>query len=160
MIGYPGWYAGGCPDVERVMRDLFGSLLTGVEVVSWLPPDYPSHLATGNAYLRVFRLGGRVNVDTRAWVDEARVQFAALSNSRDDSWALTEFVRQTLYAFRDGGHVVGSDSTTFIAVPGEIVGPQLIPEQLRDERLVPVTFEIYVDRPKGLPNYRQALNLG
>lgn len=160
MIGYPVWYEGGCPDVEKVMRTLFAPLLSGVEVVSWLPPDYPSHLGSGGAYLRVFRLGGRLNIDNRAWIDEARVQFAALSNSRDDSWQLMEFVRQVLYAYREGGHVTGSSSTTFIAVPGELVGPQLIPEQLRDERLVPVTFEIYVNRPKGLPNYRQALELG
>lgn len=159
MIGYPAWYEGGCPDVEAVMRDLFLGLLTGVEVVSWMPPDYASKLATGVSYLRVFRLGGRINVDSRAWVDETRIQFAALSASRDDSWHLIEFVRQVLYMFRDGGHVVGQSTTTFIAVPGEVVGPQLFPEQMRDERLVPVTFEVHTDRPKGLPNYRQELGL-
>lgn len=159
MIGYPAWYQGGCPDVERVIRDLFSGLLTGVDVVSWVPPDYASTLAAGGAFLRVFRLGGRINVDSRAWVDETRVQFAALSSSRDDSWQLIEFVRQVLYAFRDGGTVVGPSSTTFIVVPGEVVGPQLIPEQMRDERLVPVTFDVHTDRPKGLPNYRQGLAL-
>ena len=44
-------------------------------------------------------------------------------------------------------------------VPGEIVGPQLVPEQFRDERLVPVTFEVHADRRKGLPDYRTALGL-
>lgn len=159
MIGYPDWYEGGCPDVEAVMRDLFMDLLTGVEVVSWVPPDYASQLASGIAYLRIFRLGGRINVDSKSWVDETRVQFAALSASRDDSWHLIEFVRQILYAFRFGGAVIGSASTAFIVVDGEVVGPQLIPEQMRDERLVPVTFEVHVDRPKGLPNYRQELSL-
>lgn len=141
------------------MRDLFMDLLTGVEVVSWVPPDYASQLASGIAYLRIFRLGGRINVDSKSWVDETRVQFAALSASRDDSWHLIEFVRQILYAFRFGGAVIGSASTAFIVVDGEVVGPQLIPEQMRDERLVPVTFEVHVDRPKGLPNYRQELSL-
>jgi len=159
VIGYPAWYEGGQPDVEKVIRDLFGGLLTGVEVVSWVPPDYASQLASGISFLRVFRLGGRINVDTKSWVDETRVQIAALSASRDDSWNLIEFVRQTLYAYRNGGTVVGPSSTTFIVVPGEVVGPQLLPEQLRDERLVPVTFEVHTDRPKGLPNYRQALGL-
>lgn len=159
-IGYPPWYQGGCPDVERVMRDLFADLLTGVEVVAWMPPDYANQLASGVSFLRIFRLGGRINVDNRAWVDETRVQFAALSESRDDSWALVEFVRQVLYAYREGGgHVVGPTTTTFIAVPGEVVGPQLIPEQMRDERLVPVTFDVHTNRPKGLPNYRQELGL-
>lgn len=158
MIGYPAWYAGGCPDVEKVLKDLFTSLLTGVEVVSWLPPDYANKLESGTAYLRVFRLGGQLNIDRRAWVDQTRVQFAALSASRDDATNLMEFVRQVLYAYADGGHVHG-ETTTFIQVAGEIVGPQLIPEQMRDERLIAVTFEIRTDRPKGLPDYRHELNL-
>lgn len=159
MIGYPAWYQGGCPDVESVMRDLFGALLTNVEVVAWIPPDYATTLSQGKAILRVFRLGGQINVENKAWVDETRVQFAALSASRDDSWHLIEFVRQVLYAFRDGGTVTGTGSSAFIVVPGEVVGPQLIPDQMRDERLVPVTFEVHTDRPKGLPNYRESLNL-
>ena len=44
-------------------------------------------------------------------------------------------------------------------VPGELVGPQLIPEQMRDEKLVPTTFEIHINRPDGLPNYRQSMGL-
>jgi hypothetical protein len=159
VIGYPAWYQGGCADVERVMRDLFVPLLTGVEVVSWVPPAYATDLAAGVTFLRIFRLGGRINVDSKSWVDETRIQFAALSGSRDDSWELIEFVRQTLYAYRFGGAVTGSTSTTFIVVSGEVLGPQLIPEQLRDERLVPVVFEVHTDRPKGLPDYRRSLGL-
>jgi hypothetical protein len=34
-----------------------------------------------------------------------------------------------------------------------------LPEQIRDDRLVPVTFEIQTDRPKGLPDYREQLQL-
>lgn len=159
MIGYPAWYEGGCPDVERVMKTLFDGLLANVEVVSWMPPDYADTLAAGGSFLRIYRLGGRINVENRAWVDEARVQFAALCTSRDESWQLVEFVRQMLYAFRDGGTVVGQTATTFVAVAGEVVGPQLIPEQMRDERLVSVTFDVHTNRPKGLPEYRQALAL-
>lgn len=157
MIGYPVWYAGGCPDAERVLKDLFTGLLTGVAVVAWLPPDYATTLQSGTAFLRVFRMGGSLNVDNKNWVDQTRIQIAALSASRDESWALIEFVRQVLYSFRDGGHVQGSGTTTFIQVEGELTGPQLIPEQMRDERLVPVTFEIHLDRPRGLPNYRDHL---
>jgi hypothetical protein len=159
VITFPAWYAGGCPDVERVLRDLFSGLLPGVQVVSWVPPDYAASLATGTPFLRVFRVGGRINVENRNWVDETRVQLAALCTGRDDSWALIEFVRQILYAYRDGGHVLSSGSTTFIQVPGEVVGPQLIPEAMRDERLVPVTFDVHTDRPRGLPEYRQELSL-
>jgi hypothetical protein len=159
VIGYPAWYYGGCPDAEAVLRDLFADLLTGVEVISWMPPDYATKLAAGLSFLRVFRVGGQINVDSKAWVDQTRIQFAALSASRDDSWQLIEFVRQVLYSYRDGGHVITGGATAFIVVPGEVVGPQLIPEQMRDERLVPVTFDVHIDRPKGLPNYRDALNL-
>ena len=159
MIGYPAWYQGGCPDVERVVRDLFTPLLINVSVCSWVPPDCASQLTAGNAFLRVFRTGGRINVENRAWVDEARIQIAALSASRDDSWALIEFVRQVLYAYRNGGHVISEGRKVFIAVPGEVVGPQLVPEQFRDERLVPVTFDVETNRRKGLPDYRTALNL-
>lgn len=159
MIGYPVWYQGGCPDVERVLKKLFENHLTGVSVVSWLPPDYATTLASGIAFLRVFRMGGRLNTDNRNWIDETRVQIAALSAHRDDSWALMEFVRQLLYAYRDGGQVQGYGSPVFIQVPGELVGPQLIPEQMRDERLVLVTFEVHLDRPRALPYYRDALNL-
>jgi hypothetical protein len=161
VIGYPAWYQGGQPDVERVMRDLFAALLPSVSVVSWLPPDYAAQLTDGIAFLRVFRMGGRLNIENRNWVDETRVQVAALTATRDDSWALIEFVRQVLYAYRDGGNVSVSSngSTAFIEVPGEVVGPQLIPEAMRDERLVPVTFDVYTDRPRGLPNYRKELGL-
>lgn len=161
MIGYPAWYKGGGPDVERVVRDLFASLVTNVKVVSWLPPDYAQTLATGGAFLRVFRQGGRYNVDTRNWVDEARVQFAALSATRDESWELIEFVRQVLYAYWGGGNVVVPSNGTraFIQTMGEVTGPQLMPEQMRDERLVPITFDVFVDRPRGLPIYRESLGL-
>lgn len=152
MIGYPVWFQGGCPDVERVMRDLFSDLLTGVDVVSWMPPDYATSLAAGGSFLRVYRLGGRFNVDTR--VDEARVQFAALSGSRDESVGLIDFVRTTLVlGFRFGKTVNTSGTTAYVAVPGEIVGPQLLPEQLRDERLVATTIDVHIDRRRGLPDY-------
>src|ERR1700747_121739 len=142
-----------------MLRDLFTSLLTGVQAVAWVPPDYAEVLATGAAFLRIFRMGGSVNADSRNWVDQSRVQFAALSASRDDSWALLTFVREVLEAYRDGGHVMSGSTKVFIQVPGEILGPQLIPEQMREERLVTVTYEIHVDRPRLLPYYRDSLNL-
>jgi hypothetical protein len=164
-IVYPDWYQGGRYDVERVLRDLFtdpanmAQIPAGVKAVSWIPPDYAEVLATGTAFLRIFRMGGSINVDSRNWVDQPRVQFAALSAIRDDSWALLTFACEVLDAYRDGGHVMSNSKKIFIQVAGEIVGPQLIPEQMRDERLVTVTYEIHVDRDRRLPYYRTALNL-
>lgn len=174
MITYPTFWRGGCPDVERTIKDLFthtGNLsatdLTGVDVVSWLPQpaDAAAWLNLGNGYLRVYRTGGAVNRDKYPWVDQTRVQIAAWCYNRDASWELIEYVREILGAFTDGGTVKRSTTslsgltTTFIRVPGELVGPQLLPEQIRDDRLVPVTFEIQTDRPKGLPDYREQLLL-
>jgi hypothetical protein len=173
-ITYPTFWRGGCADVERTIKDLFthtenlaASGLTGLEVVSWLPQpaDAAAWLNAGNGFLRVYRTGGTVDRDKHPMVDMTRVQIAAWCTNRDASWELIEYVREILYAFVDGGTVKRSTTsifgltTTFIRVPGELVGPQLLPEQIRDDRLVPVTFEIQTDRPKGLPDYREQLQL-
>lgn len=173
-ITYPTWWRGGCPDVERTIKDLFthsanraAANLVGVDVVSWLPQpkDAAAWLNQGNGYLRVYRTGGSVDRNKYPLVDVTRVQIAAWCTNRDASWGLIEYVREILGAFETGGTVHRSTTslfgltTTFIRVPGELVGPQLLPEQIRDDRLVPVTFEIQTDRPKGLPDYREQLQL-
>lgn len=159
MITYPSWYKGGCRDVERELKNAYEKLLGGVTIVSWLPPDYVSQLNAGVTYLRVFRLGGQLNIETKNWVDQARVQFAVLAQSRDTAWDLMIFVREILYGgFIDGVRVSHEDPsipTTFMQTPGEVVGPQLMPELMRDERLVACTFDIHIDRPRGLPHYRE-----
>ncbi|WP_439896633.1 phage tail termination protein [Mycobacterium malmoense] len=160
MITYPSWWKGGYPDIEVVLDTLFESPqvgLGGVQVVNWLPPanTYESVLSSGQGYLRTYRTGGKINYDQKR--DEPRAQIAALTRSRDASWELIEFVRQILDAFQKGGVVPGT--TTSIELAGEVVGPQLIPELIQDDRLVPVTFEFHVPKPKGLPNYRLQLGI-
>lgn len=174
MITYPSWWRGGSPDAERTIKDLFthpantaAAGLSGVDVRSWLPlPDKARAWLDGdNGYLRVYRVGGQINRDRRPWVDQTRIQIAAWCANRDDSWELIEYVREMLWAFEDGGTVHRSETTrsgldtTFIKVQGELLGPQLIPEQILDDKLVPVTFEIHTDRPKSLPDYRELLEL-
>lgn len=162
MSRYPGWWAVGAatyPDVEKqVLRPLFQPHLSDISVVSWLPkPDvYNTQLQAGKGYLRTFRVGGAVNFEQNR--DEPRVQFAALTGSRDESWELIGFVREVLGAYWRHAAVVPGTPYKLSTV-GEIVGPQLIPELLQDDRLVPVTFEFHTWKPKGLPNYRQALGL-
>lgn len=169
MISFPALYEGGCVDVEVLIRDVFtvpgngaAAGLTGVTVVPWLPKReaMDAALAAGDGFLRAQRVGGTANLDTAQWSDRTRVSIAAVTGTRAMSWQLIEYVRQMLYAYREGGTVHRADSsTTFMTVPGEIVGPQLIPEQFMDERLVPVLFEIHTDRPRGLPDYRESLGL-
>lgn len=157
MITFPAWYHGGYPDIEKLLTNYFQPMLS-VSVVSWLPKPkvYEDVLSNGEGFLRIYRTGGRINREEKR--DEPKVQFAALTRSRDDSWALVEFVRQVFEAGFHKGAIVPTTVHTLTAV-GEAVGPQLIPELLQDDRLVPITYELHVQKPAGLDKYRQALGL-
>ena len=162
VITYPAWWtvgAGGYPNIENLLKTLTAPLLGGVEATYWLPDEQTieSALSSGGGFLRIYRTGGKVNFSENR--DEPNVQLAALTHSRDESWELIEFIRTgVLEAFTEAAAIVPG-TTAKLACAGELVGPQLIPEQIRDERLVPVTFTFYTWKPKGLPNYRQALGL-
>lgn len=156
--GFPAWYQGGFVDIERLLSDWFSPLIPGVTCLTWFPPENEvlENIQAGTIYLRMFRSGGRIvfNEDGEAEVDRPHVQFAAMSASRDLSWEVIEFVRNVLYAFAGGGGRM--QTATLYAVikcRGEIVGPALTPEAFRDQRLVPITFELDVQRRKGLPSF-------
>ncbi|CAN5147254.1 hypothetical protein BH11ACT6_BH11ACT6_34920 [soil metagenome] len=152
---YPDWYQGGYPDVEAILKEYFSQLLTGVTVVSYLEQDYVQRLQDGEAFLRIARTSGHINGDQNR--DEARIQTAALTPSRDDSWELIEFVRQVYDAINHrGGLTLGG---ALIRQTGEVVGPQLIPEQIRESRLVPATHDIWIaNRRRDITDtYPQAL---
>lgn len=155
---FPPWWRGGFPDIEKLLETLFTPLLTDVQFVPWLPaPDkYESQLNAGKAILRLRRTGGPMNFAENR--DEPRVQFAAIARSRALSWELVEFCRQILFAgYYPGASVVPGTPHKLQAV-GEVLGPQLIEENIAEPRLVPVTFGLYTWRSGGL-NYRQALGL-
>lgn len=176
-IGFPSWWRGGRWAVEELLADLFefeenaaAAGLSGVRVEPFVTKDSDRgpHLSAGNGFLLVHRRGGSFNRES--WVDESVVDLVALTTTRRQSNRLMEYVTDVLLEFDPelgGGTVHRSPdyvhrsglSTTFMTVPGEAVGPQLIPELLRDERFVPATWEIHADRPKGLPDYRGALGL-
>jgi hypothetical protein len=154
----PGWYepAKACPDIEKnVLRPLFQPLLPSTNVVSWIPkPDtYNAEITAGRSYLRTYRTGGAWNDEEKR--DEPRVQFAALTGSRDESWQLIGFVRDILRDFvRESGIVNGFR----LSAEGELAGPQLIPELLQDDRIVPITVQLFT-WPKQVLNYRAHLGL-
>lgn len=157
MIGYPDWWQGGYPDVEKLLGQLFSPLLTGVEVTHWLPRQavIEDTLASGGAYLRIYRTGGKINEPQNR--DEPNVQIAALTRARDASWELIEFVRTGVLAHYDKAATVPGTPHK-LCCAGEVVGPQLVPEALRDERLVPITFAFQTWKPKGLSDkYRMGL---
>lgn len=154
---FPGWYGGGFPDVEKLLETLFGPLLTDVLLVPYLPQPgtYEEHLGAGKAILRIARTGGRINFgDNR---DEPRVQFAAVAASRAKAWELIEFCRQVIWQFERAAVV--PSTTHMLQTSEEVLGPQLIPENIVEPRLVPATFGLYTRKPKGLANYRVTLGL-
>lgn len=173
-LTYPGWWQGSRWDVERLIADVFmfgdnksADGLEGLEVVPWFPEPKvrDAWLSQGNGYLWVHRLGGNLNRSTMSGTDECVVQMAGLSRSRDESNKLMDYVATILSSFDDGGdvrrstpHLSGATST-FMKVPGEVVGPQLIPDRFRDDRLIPAQWEIHADLPRGLPDYRELLEL-
>lgn len=175
-LTYPAFWRGFRWDVERLVRDVFmfeenpsAAGLDGLDVVPWFPEVKvrDAWLSEGNAYLWVHRLDGHLNRATMAGTDESVVQLAGLGRSRDDTMELMEYVAMVLSHFDEGGlvhraepHLSGA-TTTFMKVPanGELVGPQLIPERFRDDRLIPAQWEIHADLPQGLPDYRELLGL-
>ncbi len=177
-LTYPTWWRGGRWDVERLIRDLFtnpangaAEELSGLQVEPWntwlkiTPATRDAFLDAGNAYLLVHRNGGHVSRRKEQWVDVSITTIGMLTQSRDKSNEAMSYVTDVFCEFDEGGDVTrtaahrSGATTTFMTVPGEVVGPQLQPEQIGDDRLVVSTWELHVDRPRGLPNYRGHLGL-
>lgn len=167
---------GGFPDRELVTRYLLQPVLNligvldsngdpildeGVprrpEVVSHLPADYTKLLPL----IRVYRGGGAA--DRGALADPASVQLATICDTREESWALAEFIRQWMLSYSRGGPVKNPDgSYTLVDEIAELNGPQLVPELNPDIRMIPITYRVQCRRPRGLPDYqvvREGLNL-
>lgn len=173
-IIFPPWYRGGRWNIEPLLRDVFtfdanesalDSAELRVERFFASPEGRLEWIDDGHAYLLIHRRGGTLATGNTGWVDQSVVEIAAVTGNADESHALNEYVTSVLDAWEEGGTVVRSTphksglSTTHMAVPGEVVGPQLIPELTRDERYVTTTWAIHADVPKGLPNYRESLGL-
>lgn len=159
-ITYPGWWDReqmGFPNIENLLKTLFTPLVSGITVTYWLPSQdvIEDTLEDGGGFLRIYRTGGAVNLQQNR--DEPNVQIAALTKSRDISWDLLEFARTgVLGQFEKAAIVPGT--THRLQYEREVLGPQLIPEQFRDERLVPSTFSLHTWRQSG-NSLRQALGL-
>lgn len=164
-ISFPAWWTEPArkllPKIEDVNIHLFTPLLTGVRCVYWLDTDEQTQqvlFEDEQAYLRIVRLGGEVDLENRRNIH--RVQFAAISESRNLSWDILAFVQQVLYAFDDTSRVLMPDGAKVpMKFRGERLGPLLDPQQIRDARLVAVTVELETPIPKGLPRIGQELGL-
>lgn len=147
--------------IEDVGIALFDPLLGGVNCVYWLDTDEQTQqviFQEGEGYLRIVRLGGEVDLENKRWIH--RVQFAALTDSRNLSWDILALVQFVLYAYRDTSHVLmPNGAKVALKFRGERLGPLLDPQQIRDARLVPITVELETPIPKGLPDIKQELGL-
>jgi len=155
-VEFPAWWTSqdraSQTKIEDVGIALFQPLLPRTRCVYWLDTDQQTQqvlFEDMESYLRIVRLGGEVDFDNKT--DIHRVQFAAASADRDDSWDILAFVQRVLYAY---------ERTSYVAMPGgrkialefmgETLGPLLDPQLIRDERLVPVTMRLATPWPKGV----------
>lgn len=161
-IQLPDWFQGGYEDTEDALCDYFEFLLgDGVFVCTWLPPGHytPTPETNGGTEptLRIWRQPGLADPDLG--VDETLIQIASIADTRADAWQLCSFVRavmdpNVLERFpiprKDG-------SVTKFSYSKEWLGPQSIPERIIDEKFIPVTYKLPINKRKLLPNYRQII---
>lgn len=142
-------------NIEDVMISRFsedGIGWSGVKPVYWLPTDSQTQqilFEASEAFLRIFRLGGEIDIAEKTLIH--RVQFAAISESRNTSQKILAFVQRVLYSYERASYVVMPDGKrVLLEFVGETLGPMLDPQQIRDARLVSVTVEVATPWPKGV----------
>lgn len=164
MLELPDWFEGGNVDAEELISSYLQWLLgESVYVCTWLPPGHyvlsPGEEVGGTQpTLRVWRQPGKAVPDLRR--DETLVQIAAITPTRKESWQLIDFVRRLMEHDVVAGFpiILPDGSKAAVAAAEEWMGPQLVPEQVVDEKFIPVTFKIGLREPVGLPNYRKIIN--
>lgn len=154
MIAFPDWYKGGFPDREEVVMDLvqtYLDLLTPQgKAVTFLTQEDGALVDSGVPVVRVYR--GGLNAEG-LW-DPAAVQLGVIAQTRADSWAVMEYLRQVMLSFEHGGPVRRADgSVTLLSEVTEMSGPMQIPELNPDHRLVPATFNVECRLPQDIPDY-------
>lgn len=154
----PAWYEPAAATAEDAMKALFVPLFpTGVpgavQVVNQLPDGV---LDTGwsGRILFIARFGGAADIR----VDQAAIQIAAITTSRNDSQLLNGFVRDMLSDIDDPIDVtLPSGRGATITEASEITGPEEIPGADYSELIIPSTFLITFDKPLHTPDYSDHL---
>jgi hypothetical protein len=153
---FPNWYVGGFDDMENTLICLLDNYCSTVQpaprIVGWVPEDFRAHLPM----IVVGRVPGAIDEDPQ--FDTGVVQVWCVADTRRDAWALAEFVRTILIAFRKGVMVdVGAYRSDIQSIE-RAEGPQLSMEDERlDERTVPLSFIVKTRRRASLPNYERVL---
>lgn len=156
----PEWYTvPGFHDVEKLIVDFFDWVTsTNVYVCTMIPenwwsPDDP--LGKPEPLIRVWRMPGRA--DPQLPEDEALVNIATLSRSRQESWELNGFVRDMMRAL-PGIKVPREDgSKTVVDTVSEWVGPSQMPEAFIDDKFIPTTFRMSLGMRRIKPDYHKEL---
>lgn len=122
------------PDVEKALIDVFADLSAAVSAtaVARLPPDLQQMLPV----IRVRRLGGG---DDR-WTDSPRADVEVYAATRAVAVPLAELLRQRLLS---GPHATGHGVIDRAVTE---VGPQEIPYEDQDIRLVTATYRVALRR--------------
>lgn len=153
---FPDWYQGGFEDMENTLICLLSKYCSTLDpaprIVGWVPPDFRAHLPM----IVVGRVPGAIDEDPQ--FDTGIVQVWSVADTRREAWALAEFVRTILIAFRKGVLVDVGDHKADIASIERAEGPQLSMEDDRlDERTVPLSFTVKTRKRASLPNYERVL---
>ncbi|MFI7191478.1 hypothetical protein ACIBQ0_17225 [Nocardia nova] len=120
------------------------------KAVTFLTEEDGALVDSGIPVVRVYR--GGLNAEG-LW-DPAAVQLAVIAQTRADSWAVMEYLRQVMLSFEHGGPVRRADgSITLLSEVTEMNGPMQIPELNPDHRLVPATFNVECRLPQNIPDY-------
>lgn len=156
MIDFPDWYDGGFDDLELVVKCLFEKHFDGcspaIPVYAWLPDTWRDSLPL----VCLARVPGAVTEDDQ--FDTGEVQVFCMADSRSDAWAIAEFVRQIMGAYRKGGMVDVGAYRANVKCIERSEGPQLsMEEDALSERTVPLSFRVTTRRRSSLPDYERVL---
>ena len=139
----PEWFEENFVDVEQMLIDLFTRLVPDVEVGCWSADDWLDE-PSPQPQLLFFRLpGSRVDYDRNS--DVCHVQVVAITESRDDSWRLMNFVRAVILPMQGFRIPMEDGFTAQVWTTEDIAGPELLsPGQQIDTRVVASVFSIRV----------------
>lgn len=139
MTTFPSGWDPDFPDQEDLLCILIQSWLDDLtpagEATTWLPKGYTTDVDAGKVFVRVHRIGGRVD----GLVDTGTIQIGVIASTRRESWRVFGVIRSRLLEFGpDDIDGVPIGEITESTGPVQIIDPQLNP----DHRFVPGNFAV------------------
>lgn len=152
---FPDWYEGEFEDMELVIKQVldkhFAEMTPVPSVYAWLPDDWRDNLPVVSIARTPAILGEKPQLD------RGLVHVWCVCDRRSDSWALANFVRTVLGAYKSGAIIDmpdGSRADLRSVLPAE--GPELsMADTALSERVIPLSFFVTVRQPSGTPDYTE-----